>query len=176
MLQSFETDRLILRERTMEDLEDCLEMDREPELVKYIPEVRELVYGPKPNQKRHREFVEKRIESKYPHGLGYWTIESKVDNGNFVGWILLIPIDNIGPETELGWRLKRRYWGRGYATEAATAILQYAFSTVNLDKVIADIHYSNRGSIRVDEKLGLTVLESEIDNIDGYVRYSFYKS
>ncbi|WP_102335239.1 GNAT family N-acetyltransferase [Salimicrobium jeotgali] len=171
MLETFETERLILRERTIEDLEDCLEMDCEEEVVKYIPEVRELLNS----QNKHIAFVKERIETKYPNGLGYWTIESKVNNGEFIGWILLIPIDNVGPEIEIGWRLKRDYWGAGYATEAARAILTYAFDTVDLENVVADIHPSNRGSIRVAEKLVFTVEDSVNENSDDYVRYSIFR-
>ncbi|MFC0523747.1 GNAT family N-acetyltransferase [Pontibacillus salicampi] len=171
MLETFETERLILRERTMEDLEDCIEMDCEEEVVKYIPEVRELLNS----QNKHIAFVKKRIETKYPNGLGYWTIESKVNNGVFIGWILLIPVDNVGPEIEMGWRIKRDYWGAGYATEAANVILKYAFKKVNLENVVADIHQLNRGSIRVAEKLGFTVERSVNGNTDNYVRYSIHK-
>ena len=170
MLETFETERLILRERTMEDLEDCIEMDCEEEVVKYIPEVRELLNS----QNEHIAFVKKRIETKYPIGLGYWTIESKVNNREFIGWILLIPVDNVGPEIEMGWRLKRDYWGAGYATEAANVILNYAFNTVDLKSVVADIHQLNQGSIRVAEKLGFTVETSVNGNADHYVRYSIY--
>ncbi|MGP4070339.1 GNAT family N-acetyltransferase [Halobacillus sp. B29] len=175
MLETFETERLILRERTMKDLEDCLRMDCEEEVVKYIPEVRELLNSPKSNPDKHIEFVKNRMETTYPNGLGYWTIESKVNNGEFIGWILLIPIDNIGPEVEIGWRLKRDYWGAGYATEAGNTILTYAFDTVDLENVVADIHPSNRGSIRVAEKLGFSVEESINESAGNYVRYSIYK-
>ncbi|SET35233.1 Protein N-acetyltransferase, RimJ/RimL family [Salinibacillus kushneri] len=174
MLQSFESERLILRERTLEDIEKCIEMDHDLEVVKYIPEIVELINGPHASYKKHREFVRKRIETVYPNGLGYWTIELKDHIREFIGWVMLIPIDNIGPETEIGWRLKRNHWGKGYATEAARIILQYAFDTIELDKIVADIHYLNRGSIRVAEKIGLKFEGLNDDNTNHYVRYSIY--
>ncbi|UOQ45501.1 GNAT family N-acetyltransferase [Halobacillus salinarum] len=172
MLQTFETDRLILRERTLEDIEQCMEMDQDPEVVKYIPEIMEVLHGPKPNLEKHKGFVIKRLEADYPDGLGYWTIESKEHGRRFMGWILLIPADGIGPEVEIGWRLKRIYWGKGYATEAAKTIVDHAFDTVGLAKVIADIHYLNQGSIRVAEKLGFRLENTNEDSTAPYVSYS----
>ncbi len=175
MLQTFETDRLILRERTLEDLENCIEMDQDLEVVKYIPEIVELINGPVSSYNKHRVFVKNRIEAVYPEGLGYWTIETK-GLGEFIGWILLIPIDNIGPDIEIGWRLKQIHWGKGYATEAARVILQYAFNSVELEKIVADIHYLNQGSIRVAEKLGFKLESSNDDSTYNYIRYSISKN
>ncbi|MFG6116106.1 GNAT family N-acetyltransferase [Halobacillus sp. MO56] len=172
LLPSFETERLFLRERTLEDMDDCIEMDLDIEVVKYIPEIAELINGGYYNQ--HRAFVRKRMETVYPPGMGYWVIESKENPAEFLGWVLLIPIDNRGPEIEIGWRLKRKYWGKGYATEAARVILQHAFDTPGLEKIVADIHYMNHGSIRVAEKLGLKAIGTDDDT--NYRRYCIYKS
>ena len=57
---------------------------------------------------------------------------------------------------ELGYRLKKKYWGRGLATEAASATLEYARNTLGLDYVIALIVDGNIGSVRVVEKLGMS--------------------
>lgn len=171
MLQTFETDRLLLRERTLEDLQNCIDLDRDLEVVKYIPGIVKLLHGPESSAEKHRGFVKERIETDYPEGLGYWAIESK-DSREFIGWILLIPIDNLGPEVEIGWRLKRSHWGKGYATEAARVILQHAFRNVDLNKVVADIVPLNHGSIRVAEKIGL---KFECENKHD-VRYSISNS
>ncbi|MCF6137714.1 GNAT family N-acetyltransferase [Pseudalkalibacillus berkeleyi] len=176
MLQTFETDRLILRERTLEDMENCVEMDRDLEVVKYIPEIVELINGPSSNQIKHKDFIRKRIETIYPKGLGYWTVESKDNDKKFIGWILLIPIDNIGPDIEIGWRLKQKYWGKGYATEAARVILQHALNNVELEKIVADIHYLNQGSKKVAKKIGLKLESPKEDNTNNYLRYSIYKN
>ena len=173
MLRTFETDRLILRERTLADIESCIEMDREPEVVKYIPEVNKLVNGTSANERKHREFIRERTEAEYPEGMGYWVIESKEDQRQFVGWILLIPLDAVGPEIEIGWRLKRKYWGKGYATEAAKVILQYAFEFLEIKEVVAYIDQMNKGSIRVAEKIGL-VHKGGLET-DNYIRYSIHR-
>ncbi|MCF6409500.1 GNAT family N-acetyltransferase [Pseudalkalibacillus salsuginis] len=166
MLPPFNTERLILQERTIRDIESCINMDRDPEVVRFIN-------GPWKNETKHREFVAARIRNEYPKGLGYWTIEHK--NKNFLGWIMLIPIDNIGPEIEIGWRLKRDYWGQGYATEAAKPILDHAFHTVGIDRVVADIHFENEDSIRVAQKIGLESEGLQDEGNGPLYRYSLCK-
>ena len=73
----------------------------------------------------------------------------------FVGWVLLMPYDAVGPEIEIAWRLLRSAWGNGFATEASLPVLRHGFETLGLDRVVADIHPDNAVSLRVAEKLGL---------------------
>lgn len=164
MLKSFETDRLTLRERTLEDLEACVEMDSDPEVIKYIPELAKLVTGPLADKEVHKQFVKNRITAEYPSGMGYWTIETKDKQKEFIGWIMLIPIDMVGPEIEIGWRLKRQYWGKGYATEAAKVILNYALDDLKIKEIVADIESANKGSVRIAEKLGFHILANHGEN------------
>ncbi|TIX89816.1 GNAT family N-acetyltransferase [Rhizobium sp. P44RR-XXIV] len=149
MLPTFETDRLVLRPRTIKDIEDCLAMDRDPDVTRFIP-------GPWNDPRAHRLFLTSRMEAKFGDGLGYWSIFAKDNPAQFLGWILLIPADAVGPEIEIGWRLNRFSWGKGYATEAARPVLAHAFATLGLDRVIADIAPGNIASMRVAEKLGLS--------------------
>ncbi|SFB08067.1 Protein N-acetyltransferase, RimJ/RimL family [Lentibacillus halodurans] len=174
MLGAFETDRLILRERTFKDFECCVKMDCEPEVVNYIPELKKIINGTSASEKSHREFVKKRFETDYPEGMGYWTIVAKEEPQQFVGWVLLIPLDTVGPEIEIGWRLRPKYWGKGYATEAARVIIQYAVESLNLQEVIAEIHKMNTGSIRVAEKIGMEYAGTEDTN--DYIRYALNRS
>ncbi|SDK26898.1 GNAT family N-acetyltransferase [Sediminibacillus albus] len=171
MLETFETDRLILRERTFKDFERCVELDREPEVVNYIPELKRIINGTSASEKKHREFVKKRFETDYPEGMGYWTIVTKEEPQQFAGGVLLIPLDTVGPDIEIGWRLRPKYWGKGYATEAARVIIQYAAEILKLQKVIAEIHKMNKGSIRVAEKIGMEYTETE--ETSDYIRYAF---
>lgn len=152
MLPTFHTDRLLLRPRTMGDLDDCLAMDRDPQVTQHIA-------GPWKDPDRHRAFVVDRIQTRWPDGLGYWTIVPRADPQTFLGWILLLPCLDFGDEIEIGWRLPRRHWGHGYATEAARPVLRHAFDTVGVNAVIADIHPQNHASIHVAEKLGLRFVE-----------------
>ena len=147
ILPTFRTARLVVRPRTIDDLEACLEMDRDPEVTKFIA-------GPWSDPAAHRVFVQMRMRHPYPKGMGYWAV---VDPQGFVGWVLLAPLDLHGPEIEIGWRLVRSAWRRGYATEAARPLLDYALNTLRLRHAIADIDPENVASIGVARKLGLTV-------------------
>jgi RimJ/RimL family protein N-acetyltransferase len=144
-LPAFKTARLVLRQRSLLDTDDCMEMDRDPDVHRFLS----LPWSDPP---RHRAFVEARTRGPYPVGQGYWTM---LYRDAFVGWILLMPLDTIGPEIEIGWRVRRDAWGQGLATEAAAPILDHGLRTLNLARVIADIAPENVGSRRVAEKLGM---------------------
>ncbi len=137
--------RLTVRPRTIDDLEACLAMDRDPEVTRFIA-------GPWSEPAAHRAFVLARIHHPYPAGMGYWTVLAPE---GFVGWILLTPLDLHGPEIEIGWRLMRKAWGRGYATEAACPVLAHALETVGVPEVVADIDPANTASVGVARKLGM---------------------
>src|SRR5699024_9181930 len=130
MLRTFETDRLKLRERTLQDMECCLEMDRDVEVVKYIPPIAKLIDGPLANKEKNIQLIKEKMLTPYPNGLGYWTVESKY--GEFKGWVMLVPMDKTAQKVEMGWRLRQKAWGKGYATEAATAILNYALAELDI--------------------------------------------
>lgn len=148
VLPSFETKRLWVRPRTMADFDDCLAMDRDPEVTKFIP-------GPWSEPAKHEAFLRERIETSLGDGLGYWSIFPKSQPDQFAGWLLLIPYDGVGPEVEIGWRLNRSAWGNGFAPEAARPVVEHAFHTVGLKRIVADIDPRNVSSLRVAEKIGM---------------------
>ena len=148
VLPALDTPRLLIRQRTLAELDACIEMDRDPEVTRYIA-------GPWGDPVAHRRFVEFRITRPYPPGLGYWTIREASAPQRFLGWVLLIPDHGVGPDVEIGWRLVRDAWGRGIGTEAALQLLGYAFKTIRLPRVIADIASANVASRRVAEKIGM---------------------
>jgi len=129
----------------MAALEDCLAMDRDPLVTRFVA-------GPWTDPVAHRRFVEARMQHTYPDGMGYWTV---IASEGFAGWILLAPLNLHGPQIEIGWRLVRSAWGRGYATEAARPVLAHALNTLGLDAVIADIDPANTASVNVARKLGM---------------------
>lgn len=164
MLPPLDTPRLLIRERTLADLESCLEMDRDPEVTRYIA-------GPWHDPIAHRQFVRHRMVRDFPPGLGYWTIRERSDPERFAGWVLLIPDHGAGPEVEIGWRLVRSAWGRGIASEAAAALIAHAFNTVRLPRVIADIASDNHASLRVARKLGMERAGINTSEAVPYQRY-----
>lgn len=144
-LPTFRTTRLTLRQRSLVDTDACMAMDRDPEVHRFLS-------LPWSDPVRHRAFVEARTRGSYPAGQGYWSILSR---DAFVGWILLMPLDTVGPGIEIGWRLRREAWGQGFATEAAAPILGHGLRSLRLKQVISDIAPENASSRRVAEKLGM---------------------
>lgn len=152
-LPILETARLRLRPRTLDDVEDCFRMDREAGTLDWIawPEAA----GSWDDEAAHRAFIRARTVARYPPGQGYWIVTDKAWPGRFLGWVLLIPEDATGPDTEIGWRFASAARGRGYATEAARAILEHGLGTLALPLVVADIRRENVASCRVAEKIGM---------------------
>ncbi|MGM9484926.1 GNAT family N-acetyltransferase [Roseateles sp. NT4] len=149
MQPSFETARLRLDPRTLQDTASCMEMDRDPEVTRHVA-------GPWSSPSAHRALIESRTSARYPVGMGYWTIRWRSGAAaEFLGWVFLVPRPAFGDEAEIGWRLVRSVWGAGIATEAGRQVLDHATSTLRLRGVVADIEAANSRSIRVAEKLGL---------------------
>lgn len=165
-LPCFETPRLRLRPRRLADTEACLMMDR-------LPEVTRFVDGPWVDPVAHQAFIETRTRGPWPPGLGYWTVEGRANESGFLGWVLLIPEDAVGPAIEIGWRLRPETWGRGIATEAATPVLRYGFGTLGLPRVVAGIDRANTASLRVAAKLGL---QPEASCGDRYLRCTIVRT
>ncbi len=149
MLPRFDTRRLALRPRTMADFDACWTMDRDPEVTKFV-------VGPWDDPKAHEAFLRERIQRSLGPGMGYWSIFPKANPKDFLGWVALIPYDGVGPAIEIGWRLRRALWGKGYATEAVLPLVPYALETLRLERLVAAINSENRASIRVAEKIGMT--------------------
>ncbi|WP_168220351.1 GNAT family N-acetyltransferase [Azospirillum thermophilum] len=149
MLPRLETDRLLLRARTPEDYDACLAMDSVPGMLRYV--------GAPVSPEEHARFLTDRFAARFPPGLGYWTILPKQEPAGFLGWVCLLPAEDGGPvrSAEIGWRIPKPAWGRGYAPEAAAAVLRHARETLSLARVIATIHPDNDQSFRVAEKIGL---------------------
>ena len=152
-LPVLETARLRLRGRTLDDLEDCFRMDREPGTLDWVAWPRAA--GSWDDEAAHRSLIRERTLASYPPGQGYWAVAERARPRAFLGWVLLIPEDAAGPEVEIGWRLLTAARGRGYATEAARAVLEHGLGRLALPRVVADIRPENAASLRVAEKIGM---------------------
>jgi len=142
-----ETKRLILRRWREDDFEAYASLCADPQVMRYL--------GGKTFDRteawRHLAMM---IGHWQLRGYGLWAVEEKA-TGQFAGRIGFLNPEGW-PGFELGWTLKREFWGKGYATEGARRALEYAFK--KLDKqVISLIHPENLSSIRVAERLGETV-------------------
>lgn len=163
--QTLATHRLLLKPRTMADNGGCFEMDGDPEVIRFIA-------PPWANEAEHKAFIEARTRGPYPFGQGYWTVRQKSEPTRFLGWILLMPLDAVGPDIEIGWRLRRDAWGSGFATEAARAVLDHAFNALGLAEVVADIHPENARSVRVAEKIGLVLRGRRLHHGEPHLHYA----
>lgn len=155
MQQQIETERLILKPASINDLEKYLEMDMDAEVTRYLPGVFDA-------SEAHRSILEESILGPHERGLGYWSIFLKNNPSIFLGWISLT-YDTDDTKIEIGWRLNRSAWGKGCATEAARAIVTYAFKTVGLECIYAYVDFRNERSIKVAKKLGLSFFNYFID-------------
>lgn len=143
----FETPNLILRPRTLEHFEACLRMDLDPEVTRFTPGIWD-------GGQWHRDFLRSRMTQDFGERCGYWAIFAKEAPDDLLGWVSFIPFDAVGPELEMGWRLVRRAWGRGVASEAARRIVEHAFADPEIERIVADAHIDNGASLAVARKLG----------------------
>ncbi|GAB4008617.1 GNAT family N-acetyltransferase [Glycomyces albus] len=148
-----ETERLVLRPTTEADVEPLTELNADPEVMRYIGDG-----GPRTPQKT-REGVEKSMRHWDEHGWGIFAVEI-AETGEMIGIApLAVPefLPEILPAVEVGWRIKRARWGRGYAPEAARAAIAHAFGEIGLERLVSCIHRDNAASRRVAEKLGMAL-------------------
>jgi RimJ/RimL family protein N-acetyltransferase len=93
-------------------------------------------------------------------GYGFWAAVEKA-TGQFLGWFHLRPPEGANPdEPELGYRLLRSAWGKGYATEGSRALIRKAFTELGARRVYAETMAVNRGSWRVMEKAGMRLVRT----------------
>lgn len=152
-----ETERFILREILLTDVDGMYELDSDPDVHKYL--------GNKPvaNKDQVTEVI-KYIRQQYiENGIGRWAIIDKKTK-DFIGWtglkLITDKINNHQNFYDLGYRLIKKYWGKGIATETAFASLDYAFQKLNAELVYAMADCENEGSNNVLKKAGLTFIET----------------
>ena len=140
------TERLDLRELTPGDAAHLFTLNEDPEVVRHTGD------GPFSSPAEARRFLEAYIEVYARDGMGRWAVLRRRDEA-FLGWCGLRRAKD--GEVDLGFRLHRRYWGNGYATEAARAAIGHGFGPLGLARVIGRARRANPASIRVLEKAGL---------------------
>ena len=144
------TERLRLRRWRDGDRDALAALNTDPEVMEFFP-------APLTRQESD-EMMDRLAESFDSRGFGLWAVEVTATT-TFVGWSGLWPATFAAPFTpavEVGWRLCRAGWGRGYATEAARASMADGFARLDLGEIVSFTTVSNRRSRRVMEKLGMT--------------------
>ncbi|MFE9410659.1 GNAT family N-acetyltransferase [Streptomyces sp. NPDC006704] len=150
------TERLALRPFTTADADHLFALDNDPEVMRFIN-------GGRPTTlEAIRTRTLPRLLHDHPcwENRGFWAAEERA-TGAFLGWFEFRPLDDNDPATvELGYRLNRASWGRGYATEGSRALIDKGFTELGVESVTANTMTVNAGSRRVMEKSGLLFLRS----------------
>jgi len=148
---SIETDRLILRAWRDEDRAAFAALNADPEVMRHFP---------KPLTREESDDLADRVSAAMAErGWGWYAVEVR-DGEPFVGFVgLNVPSYEIpcGPCVEVGWRLARTAWGRGYASEAARAAVGFAFDRLGLEEIVSFTAVGNARSRAVMERLGMTL-------------------
>ena len=159
-----ETERLLLRKMREDDANSLLDIFSDPIAMRH--------FGVIFDRSRMDKWVRDNLEHDKQHGFSLLSVVLK-DNGEVIG--------DCGLETDkiegdlivgIGYDFKRSYWGKGYATEAAKAVLEYGFSNFDFDSIFGWIDPKNVPSRLVAERIGMT-LARHVDR--GGKRYALYK-
>jgi ribosomal-protein-alanine N-acetyltransferase len=153
-----ETKRLLLRTFTINDAQLIYDLNTDSNVTRYT-------YDPINDLEHAKEVLEKIILPQYAlYNHGRWAVHLKVDL-DFIGWCGLKYRPELH-EVDLGYRFKKSAWGRGYATEAAYACLEYGFKKLHIQKITGRAVPENEGSWKVLEKIGMLFAREEL--VDGH--------
>ena len=153
-----ETERLLLRTFTMNDVQLIYDLNSDSNVTRYT---HDLITS----REQAKEILEKVILPQYAlYNHGRWAVHTKNDL-EFIGWCGL-KYRFERNEVDLGYRFKTTAWGKGFATEGAYATLDYGFNKLNIQKIAGRAVPENVGSWRVLEKIGMQFTREEL--IDGH--------
>ncbi|WP_027419609.1 GNAT family N-acetyltransferase [Crocinitomix catalasitica] len=158
-----ESERLILRELSIEDAVDFFRLNEDPEVLKYTGDL------PFESVSEAKIFLENYNEYAL-NGFGRWAVIDK-ETHQFLGWCGL-KLNEEGL-VDLGFRFYQNQWGKGYATEAAQASINYGLKQLGLNEIIARAAIENVASIKVLEKLNMKFWKNGICN--GIPNAAYYK-
>jgi RimJ/RimL family protein N-acetyltransferase len=148
-----EADRLVLRAFTAADAGNLYELNSDPDVMLFLN-------GGEPTP---RGDIENRVIPRFlgfherSAWQGYWAAEVKAGR-EFIGWFHLLPDEN--GNVDLGYRLRKAAWNKGYATEASRALIRKCFTEHGVERMTAHTMTVNRASRRVMEKCGLTLVDT----------------
>jgi RimJ/RimL family protein N-acetyltransferase len=144
------TPRLVLRPWREEDFAPFAAMNADPRVMEFFP---------RPLERAESDAAVGRTREHFArHGFGLWAVEVP-GVADFIGFVgLAIPRfeAHFTPCVEIGWRLAVEHWGRGYATEAARAVLAFGFEDLALEEIVSFTTTANRRSRAVMERIGMS--------------------
>ncbi|WP_290627170.1 GNAT family N-acetyltransferase [Altibacter sp.] len=142
--------RLGLRNWEQTDLAPFAEMGRDPEVMRYLPKLL--------SEKESEAFIERMQQHFLTYGYCYFAVDH-LETKEFIGFTGLMqqPWESkFTPAVDMGWRLKRSAWGKGFASEAALVCLEAAHTAFQLNEVYAFAAQGNSASEKVMQKIGMT--------------------
>ena len=166
MKKQIETERLILREFLLSDVDGIFELDSNPNV--------HLFLGKKPvtDIKVSISYIENIQQQYKDFGTGRWAVVLKETN-EFLGWsgikMITYEINNHKDFYEIGYRFIEKHWGKGYATEAGLAFVDHAFNTMNVEALYAYTDAGNLNSGKTLEKLGFRRMNSFLHEEDLHI-------
>jgi RimJ/RimL family protein N-acetyltransferase len=141
VIERLETERMLLRPITMDDVDLLVALDSDPAVMRFIN-------GGRPSTRAE-------VEDKIRRSLGHRWIARELATDEFLGWFGLRPRDETGANRSLGYRLRQTMWRRGLATEGSLALIELAFTRLGAERVSADTMGVNTASRLVMERCGL---------------------
>jgi ribosomal-protein-alanine N-acetyltransferase len=152
-----QTPRLLFREIIHDDADAFFEMDSDPEVHKYLGN------EPVVDKEKIHEVINFIQQQYTENGIGRWAIIEKSTNA-FVGWgglkLVKVLTNNHIDYYDMGYRINRKYWLNGIASESAVASLAYGFEVLQLKEIFASAHVENAGSNKILLKCGMKFLET----------------
>lgn len=146
----FKSKRLGFRNWTNEDSDEFSKLNSDEEVMKHFPKTL--------SKNEVKEFIGRLKKHYDKNGYTYYATEI-IETKEFIGMIGLAYQEyksNFTPAIDIGWRLKRDAWGKGYATEGAKRCLEYAFNELEINKIISVCTVKNKKSENVMKKIGMT--------------------
>jgi ribosomal-protein-alanine N-acetyltransferase len=150
-IPSIATKRLTLRPFNEADVEPLYLILNDGDVLRYFPN------PSAPPRDRVERLVSNILAHWQEHGFGWWALEQPAEPG-LMGWCGLTFLPET-VETEVAYCLGKPHWGKGFATEAASASLRFGFQTIALPRIIGLVHPENRASAHVLEKLGMSLID-----------------
>lgn len=146
-----ETKRLLLRRLTVDDLDEVVAFQADPDIVRFMGSL---------TREEATDWLRQVDQNWEERGYGRLAIIAR-DTGLLLGRTGIMYMRQF-QETELGWTLRREAWGRGYATEAARACAEWAFGSFDIPYLISLIEPGNVRSTRVAKRLGMKPLRNDV--------------
>ena len=154
IINTIETERLYLRQWQASDFATFADMNADPEVMQYFPKL----LTPKVS-----DIIANKCQQLIAdNGWGLWAVSLKVDEENSGGFIGFVGLNDthadmsFAPAVEIAWRLSKEHWGQGYATEAARASLNFAFTELGLEEVVSFTAVINKRSQLIMQRIGMT--------------------